>query len=369
MMSAVALGALLGVVTALGFLVALPRLLDGRKRCSVLWVGSDGRASTSKFQFYIWTAVGLFSYVQLYTVKALGGDCHPLEGFPRALLIAMGMSTLTLVSAKAITTSLVSGGKIDKSTDSANPLGGLIQDDAGQPELMKIQLLAWTAIAVVVYLLQVFTAALARKCELPDLDSSLVALMGLGHGAYLGKKLVTTDTPRLTSLSPSRVLPGMIVTITGLSLGDENSSQLTLDGVPFLLPITTWTDTQIVFTVPQSPTYNGVQRRLGVSANGVGSANDLTLSIHPAPIIKSVAPSLAKAGELVTISGDLIDANGVILLGSTPVSPMTWTPTTTTFAVPQEKAAGKPWVTGDTIEISVRSSTNIVSDPVILNIG
>jgi hypothetical protein len=34
---------------------------------------------------------------------------------------------------------------------------------------------------------------------LPDIDTALMVLMGLGHGAYLGKKLILTTSPAITN--------------------------------------------------------------------------------------------------------------------------------------------------------------------------
>jgi hypothetical protein len=36
-----------------------------------LFEGADGRASTSKFQFFLWTIVVLFTYPALYSIKLL----------------------------------------------------------------------------------------------------------------------------------------------------------------------------------------------------------------------------------------------------------------------------------------------------------
>jgi hypothetical protein len=103
------------------------------------------------------------------------------------------MSTLdirsTLASAKAITSAYVANGKVTKPTGGA---GVLFTDDGGQTDLAKTQLLAWTTVAIVVYP-YVLCHSDATK-GLPDIDGAIMVLMGLGHGAYVGKKLVTTDS-------------------------------------------------------------------------------------------------------------------------------------------------------------------------------
>jgi hypothetical protein len=36
---------------------------------------------------------------------------------------------------------------------------------------------------------------------LPDIDTALMVLMGLGHSAYLGKKLILTTSPAINQLA------------------------------------------------------------------------------------------------------------------------------------------------------------------------
>jgi hypothetical protein len=74
----------------------------------------------------------------------------------------------------------------------------LFKDSSGSPDLGKIQLMLWTLIAVGVFLSGVFanihnpgvcTPQGECKESLPDIGETLMILMGLGHGAYLGKKI------------------------------------------------------------------------------------------------------------------------------------------------------------------------------------
>jgi hypothetical protein len=63
--------------------------------------GADGRPSTSKFQFWLWTAVIVPTFCGLYAIqmKALGYSSVENE-WPRNLLIVMGMSVVTTAAAK-----------------------------------------------------------------------------------------------------------------------------------------------------------------------------------------------------------------------------------------------------------------------------
>lgn len=185
------------------FILYLLILVAGRGKPGVLMVGDDGQLSTSKFQFVVWTAIAVFSFVFLYAVRIWpGGYWGAVDGFPQYLLIAMGLSVTTATAAKAITVSYVRLGRVTKSGAArvTPALYQLVTDDAGQPDLSKIQMLTWTIIAVVVYVVRVFSVAssysgcTADTCLMPDIDGPLMVLMGLSQGAYLGLKLTVDQT-------------------------------------------------------------------------------------------------------------------------------------------------------------------------------
>lgn len=225
------------------------------------WVeGADRRPSTSKMQFLAWTIAALFSYVALYAARY---PADVLSDIPRNVLVAMGFSVTTMAGAKGITAAYAASGRINKSTPhqltasgqrTATGLGALVQDDDGVVDLTKIQMLAWTAIALFAYLAD--TLRLLRTVGGPtkfaDIDASLMVLMGLGQGAYLGKKLVTSDTPRLSRVSKVTLTPAggaavTTVTVEGESLG-ATAGVVTLDGLP--IQSQSWTDAQVTFTLP-----------------------------------------------------------------------------------------------------------------------
>jgi hypothetical protein len=111
-----------------------------------------------------------------------------------------------------------------------------------------------------------------------------MVLMGLGQGAYLGKKLVTTSVPRLTTLSPSSKKAGEEVEIHGTSLGTKESGQLIIDGYPISPVITDWQNTLIKFTFPAKRPDGkdwppGQRVSIGVIVNGKESANTLPFTV------------------------------------------------------------------------------------------
>jgi len=71
-------------------------------------------------------------------------------------------------------------------------LGNLVSSDQGNTDLGDVQMLIITLLAVGVYLALVFKSlgfiACIRSVTLPDVDTTLMSLFGLGQGAYLAKK-------------------------------------------------------------------------------------------------------------------------------------------------------------------------------------
>jgi len=285
-------------IVVLGILWMLYRVLGDTWNPCKLIEGADGRYSASKVQWFLWTVVVIFSYVAIYAARAFKGHYEPITDIPSNLLIAMGFSVTTVTASKGITASYVASGSVVKSNvdrdagadSKATGPGPIIQDDTGFPDLSKIQMLAWVLIAIGVFLINVLNqvgTALSALPKVPDIDPALMVLMGLGQGAYLGKKLTTTTVPRLTGLSLGSGEPGTPLIITGLSFGEkQNGNLITIDGNPFQCdePVD-WKDTQIAFTIPprhpNGKDWDAGQRiSIGVIVGGQESANTLPFTVE-----------------------------------------------------------------------------------------
>jgi hypothetical protein len=177
--------------------------------------GGDGRPSTSQFQFFVWNAVVLFGVVTYAAARVQWavGQHKPVNlqalvsDFPANVLMAVGFSAATFAGAKGITLSYMNAGMLSKDP---GPAGGIASSDDGQPDLTKIQMLAWTLVAAVVFIYRIANAnpgcvpsATVAHC-FPDIDGALMVLMGLGHGAYLGNKLASVST---VGAAPDRIVP------------------------------------------------------------------------------------------------------------------------------------------------------------------
>lgn len=264
-------------------------LLAGTWNIWKLVTGTDGRASTSKLQWFLWTVVVVFAYVAIWAAGAQEGNLAPISEIPQNLLIAMGLSVTTMAAAKGITVSYVNSGRVIKTN--ADPgekkdtgLGPLVSSDEHAPDLSKMQMMIWTLVAIAIYVFAV-VEQIRSGHVLPDIDPTLMVLMGLGQGAYLGKKLVTTITPRLTGLSPVEGNPGTQITILGMAFGAEQAGSLvTMDRKSFEPQGLQWADSQIQFTLPQTPPSGqpwkpGQRVIFGVIVGGQESVNTLPFTV------------------------------------------------------------------------------------------
>ena len=206
------------VLSALGLLLLLYLVTAIVTRHFKPWwlvMGFDGRASTSKFQWFLWIVAILFAYTALWVLRAEQGEFAALGVTSAGLLTVLGFSAATAIAAKGITSAYVRSGRVTKTAEAdigPRTRGGILQDDNGAPELAKIQLVVFTLITIGIFLITVIReiATSPGRASLPNIDIFLVALIGISQAAYLGKKLVTTaDAPpwpaaALQNLPPTR---------------------------------------------------------------------------------------------------------------------------------------------------------------------
>ncbi|HUI89997.1 MAG TPA: IPT/TIG domain-containing protein [Anaerolineales bacterium] len=261
-------------------------MLAGTPNPVKLIEGADGRLSSSKLQWFMWTVVVFFAYTAVYTARISKGHWEVISEIPANVLTAMGFSIVTMAGAKGITASYVASGHVVKDSTDKPGLGSIFCDDDGEPDLSKIQMLAWTLIASCIYLSRLVQTMHAALPELPDIDPAMMVLMGLGQGAYLGKKLTTTDVPRITGVSPTAGPATTKVTLSGVSFGTSpQGNMITLDEMNIPLPNhIKWKDDEIKFDLPTTyPDGNGWKPgqtvQIGLIVGGQESANKLPFTI------------------------------------------------------------------------------------------
>jgi hypothetical protein len=205
------------VLSALGLLALLYLVTAVSTRSFNPWrlvMGFDGRASTSKFQWFLWIAAIVFAYTALWVLRTEQGEFAALGVTSAGLLTVLGFSATTAIAAKGITSAYVRSGRVTKTAVAdigPHARGGILQDDSGAPELAKIQLVGFTLITIGIFLITVIHEIVTSPdlASLPNIDIFLVALIGISQAGYLGKKLVTADAPAwpaaaLQNLPPTR---------------------------------------------------------------------------------------------------------------------------------------------------------------------
>jgi hypothetical protein len=282
-------------------------LITHHWRLKYLLNGLDGLGSTSKLQWFLWLIVILFGYTAIWVLRAEQDHYSALTDIPVNLLTVLGFSTGTAAAAKGITSGYVQTGKIAKTgvpaSSTAATTGGIFQDDSGGPELAKIQMVGFTIIAIGIFLATVIHQILVGdiKDSLPNIDSSLLVLMGISQGGYLGKKLVTFGTPVLYAPDPLGGPASTAITLNGSGLGaQKGTSQLMLNGGP--IPTIDWSDTVIHFAIPGEDPATGVEWAnlpkvvaLIVSMTGQLS-NTVSINITARPAADAAGPPAAQPG-------------------------------------------------------------------------
>ena len=151
---------------------------------------------------------------------------------------------------------------------------------------LQIQMIGFTLVAVGIFLATVIhqIAGHPVQTDLPNIDSSLLVLMGLSQGGYLGKKLVTMGSPVLYPISAPSGPPATVVNALGACFGSTQAgNQLCIDGTA--VPVTSWSDSKIVFAIPALNPATGAawvrpqqQVQLSVLVNGQ-STNEVPYSV------------------------------------------------------------------------------------------
>src|SRR5262249_14130204 len=165
---------------------------------SQLIIGEDNRYSNSKFQMAVWFFVLITSYIAALWMRLRSAGWDFLGGvdIPKNLLLLSGLSALTFGGAKGITASKTAAAPGLKTRAAApNFFSDLTHDDAGQFDFGDFQMLVVTLIAVGTYIALILdflgTVEYSKVISLPDVDTTILAVFGIGQGAYLTKKAVS----------------------------------------------------------------------------------------------------------------------------------------------------------------------------------
>jgi hypothetical protein len=210
-----------------------------RRGLRAVYVGVDGRVSTSKLQFAMWTLAVLFMLIDMWLQSSCfgGGTCHPVSGSNRQV---NDIANLTLLpeywallglpaGAAAYAMALVKGTSVDKAAITASEQdGGIVQglretasDDTGSVDIGDLQYFLFNLVGIGFVLV---TFLQHPYDGLPHVPGTLLGLMGVSATTYGVKKtVVSADKPLIRSTTPRELILGV-------------DPALVIEGAGFLLP-------------------------------------------------------------------------------------------------------------------------------------
>jgi YD repeat-containing protein len=149
-------------------------------------------------------------------------------------------------------------------------------------------------------------------------------------------------TPFVSGISPVLGGLGSSVTITGSNFGStQGTSTVTFNGA-VAGSITSWSNSQIVATVPTGATTGPV----AVTVNSIESPANPTFTVIT-PVLSSVTPPAAEIGGQVTLTGTDFGSQGQVSFNGTSAYVYSWSDTSIVVTVPAGATTGPVTVTED----------------------
>jgi hypothetical protein len=174
----------------------------------------------------VWTLITVFSYLYLLLSRSL------IQGHIEFVDIPSGLPAIILISAS---TTIVSAGisnvKGSKGAGSVHPSWGNLITNGGVIAPERIQLLVWTIVGAVSFILLVVLRKPENINDLPNVPQGFLELMGVSAAGYLGGKLTRKPGPIIDSIE-SEVTTNPVagknlkLTIYGHNLSDEANFQI-----------------------------------------------------------------------------------------------------------------------------------------------
>ena len=164
-----------------------------------------------------------------------------------------------------------------------------------------------------------------------------VALLLLGGAALLLSR--STSAPKVEGLSPSRVAPGQILTLTGRDFAPQpQANAVRIEGRPARVLKATPTELQV--EVPEVPAAGGRpgQAMVTVSVGGRESV-PTPVTVYQSPRIHGVSPSVAMPGEEVTLAGTSWGLGAKVRFGSVEAPVVSATANALRVRVPEAAGA------------------------------
>lgn len=240
----------------------------------------DYYPSLARFQFLLWTFVISFTLLSVYLILLRNGILDPKLELPTNTLILMGISTIVPIISNVISKENYTKTLSSIPEKNTIPKLSTMLLEGGKPTLGRYQMFLWTFLSISIYLLQFNNYVNGPVFDrlIPDVDDSLVVLMGLSQGAYLGFKAVARERIYLvlessTPVKDTKVDKNTVITATfnnelDATTIDQNTIILTKEGSTDLIPGESKVDPtnkKMIIFKPTSPLEEGAKYNVKLS--------------------------------------------------------------------------------------------------------
>lgn len=291
-----------------------------RTHWTSVFVGMDGRLSTSKTMAILWTfalaymllVMGLIAAAATHPQSTLSALISPTSGL---YLVLIGGPFAAAIAAKATVSTGTATGRIQKSYSPSTNLLDIVGNDQGNTDLVDSQYTLFNLIALTIVL-----AIFVRKpgWGAPDIPGFLAGLTGASAAAYVANKAAISNAPAISQVIPVVARIGQQVIAHGTNLhaaaADDAKTTVTVGGFQATVVQEDVQADHVTFTIP--PPIAGTYRSdgpVGVTVTTVAGATavkpDGVTVLEDKITLTGIQPKNTPAGKEFTIFGSgLFDA-------------------------------------------------------------
>jgi hypothetical protein len=329
------------------------RLDAAKKRADMgvlaLFLGKDGRLSTSTTIAWAWTVV--ISWVLLALIIAWPPDWgKAFTHFDGTYFALLGGPYAAWVLARVAVTTRVSNSTLQKPAGDGIPrLSDLVSADSGNPDLFDVQYVMFNLIAMVFVVIAFIHTS---PDGFPLIPPVLVLLTAGPAAVYSANKALATNGPTIFSISPSIVAANKSFTVFGQNFlagaapsSDSGKLRLLVGGWEASVDTDSATDTVVSALAPETD-YSDAGPLVVTLITPAGAQAWLQgqggVTVRNAPTLIGADRATARADDVVTLTGEWYDPGSaplaIVLDGTAatvPESNGNLTSNTAQFKVPQ----------------------------------
>jgi hypothetical protein len=327
-----------------------------------LFLGKDGRLSTSTTIAWAWTVV--ISWVLLALIIAWPPDWgKAFTHFDGTYFALLGGPYAAWVLARVAVTARVSNSTLQKPVGDGVPrLSDLVSADNGNPDLFDAQYVMFNLIAMVFVVL---AFSHTSQDGFPLIPPVLVLLTGGPAAVYSANKVLATNGPTIFSVSPSIVTANNSFTVFGQNFlagaaPSSNSGKLRVlvGGWEATVDTDSATDGAVSAVAPETDYSDAAPLAVTlITPAGAQAWLQGAVTVRTAPTLIGTDRATAKAADVVTLTGEWYDPQNapltILLDGTSATVPQPndkLTSNTAQFMVPQPQTNG----VATTVNIHVR---------------